>query len=375
MTSLSWDAVLAWRLRRQHLAERAPRAAALDVVSDLCGLHAQVASSAELTLWARVEGLEAGEVEQLVWSRRALVKTWAMRGTLHYLPARDLARYVGALSLLRPRHHVGSWQRAYGLTRAQADAMLAAVADVLDGEPLTREALAQAVAERVGDPTLAEKLGSGFGELLKPAAFTGELCFAPSDGRLVRFTTPRRRVRGFEPPGPDEAAAAAVVRAYLAAYGPAPREQFQRWFGMTGPAEAGRWIAALGEEVVEVDVEGTGGWMLAADAAEAAAATPPGVVRLLPGFDQYVVGAPRGEPAVLPDAHRAAVYRPQGWLSPVVLDDGRIAGTWALERRGAAAEITVTPFGRRSAAVRAGAEAEAERLAAFLGCALALRWA
>ena len=216
--------------------------------------------------------------------------------------------------------------------------MLAAVADVLDGEPLTREALAQAVAERVGDPTLAEKLGSGFGELLKPAAFTGELCFAPSDGRLVRFTTPRRRVRGFEPPGPDEAAAAAVVRAYLAAYGPAPREQFQRWFGMTGPAEAGRWIAALGEEVVEVDVEGTGGWMLAADAAEAAAATPPGVVRLLPGFDQYVVGAPRGEPAVLPDAHRAAVYRPQGWLSPVVLDDGRIAGTWALERRGAAAD-------------------------------------
>ena len=144
---------------------------------------------------------------------------------------------------------------------------------------------------------------------------------------------------------------------------------------MTGPAEAGRWIAALGEEAVEVDVEGTAGWMLAADAAEAAAATPPGVVRLLPGFDQYVVGAPRGEPAVLPDAHRAAVYRPQGWLSPVVLDDGRMAGTWALERRGDAAEITVTPFGRRSAAVRAGAEAEAERLAAFLGCALALRWA
>ncbi len=332
MTTLSWDAVLAWRLRRQHLAERAPRAAALDVVSDLCGLHAQVASSAELTLWARVEGLEAGAVDRLAWEERALVKTWAMRGTLHLLPAGELARYVGALSRLRPRHHVPAWLRAHGLERAQADAMLAAIPQALDGEPLTREALAAAVAERVGDPALAEKLGGGFGDLLKPAAFAGDLCFAPSDGRLVRFTLPRRWLDGFAPPGPDEAAAAAVVRAYLAAYGPAPREQFQRWFGMTSPAEAGRWLRALGDEVEEVDVEGTRGWMLAADVGEAAAAVPAGVVRLLPGFDQYVVGAPRGAPAILPDAHRAAVYRPQGWLSPVVLDDGRMAGTWALER-------------------------------------------
>ena len=97
-------------------------------------------------------------------------------------------------------------------------------------------------------------------------------------------------------------------------------------------------------------------------------------MRLLPGFDQYVVGAPRGAPAILPDAHRAAVYRPQGWLSPVVLDDGRMAGTWALERAKGAVAVTVTPFARRSAALRAGVEAEAERLAAFLGGPLALDW-
>jgi hypothetical protein len=39
----------------------------------------------------------------------------------------------------------------------------------------------------VGEEALVEKLGGGFGDLLKPAAFTGDLCFAPSDGRLVRF--------------------------------------------------------------------------------------------------------------------------------------------------------------------------------------------
>jgi uncharacterized protein YcaQ len=375
VTSLSWDAVLAWRLRRQHLAVRAQRGAALEVVSDIAGVHAQVLSSAELTLWARVDGLEPGWVARALWEERALVKTWAMRGTLHLLRSDELARYVGALARLRPRHHVPAWQRAYGLDREQADAMLAAVAEALRGEPLTREALATAVGERVGDDAVAERLGSGFGELLKPAAFTGDLCFAPSDGRLVRFTSPAAWVDGFTPPGPDEAASQALVRTYLHAYGPAPREQFQRWFGMTSPAEAGRWLASLGDAACEVDVEGARGWMLAADVDEAAASEPSGVVRLLPAFDHYVVAAPRDAEAVLAAESRARVYRPQGWLSPVLLVDGRMAGVWSHELRGGRVAITVEPFAPVAREVRAGVEAEAGRLAAFLDGEPDVAWA
>jgi uncharacterized protein YcaQ len=375
VTSLSWDSVLAFRVGRQHLATRTPRADALRVVSDIAGLHAQVFSSAELTLWARVDGLEPGWVADALWEERSLVKTWAMRGTLHLLRSDELTRYVGALSRLRPRHHVPAWLRAHGLTRAQADAMLAAVPEVLDGTPRTREALAAAIAERVGEEALVEKLGGGFGDLLKPAAFTGDLCFAPSDGRLVRFTRPALWVAGFTPPGPDEEASATVLRTYLRAYGPAPREQFQRWFGMTSPAEAGRWIAALGDAVCEVDVEGVRGWMLAADVGAAAAAGPSGVVRLLPGFDHYVVAAPRDAEAVLPAAQRARVYRPQGWLSPVLLVDGRMAGVWSHDVRSDRVAITVEPFAPVGSEVRAGVEAEAERLATFLGGEPHLTWA
>jgi hypothetical protein len=372
VASLTWGSVLAWRLRRQHLAVRADDA--LAVVSDIAGVHAQVFSSAELTLWARVEGLEPGWVADALWKERSLVKTWAMRGTLHLLRSDQLARYVGALARLRPRHHVPAWQRAYGLTREQADAMLAAVADALDDGPLTREALAAAVGERVGDEAVAERLGSGFGELLKPAAFTGDLCFAPNDGRLVRFTRPAAWLPGFAAPGPDEAAAEEVVRTYLRAYGPAPREQFQRWFGMTSPAEAGRWIKALGDAVCEVDVEGARGWMLAADVDEVAGAEPAGVVRLLPAFDHYVAAAPRDADAVLAEEHRARVYRPQGWLSPVLLVDGRIAGVWSHEPKGERVAIEVEPFGRVGRDVKAGAEAEAARLAVFLGGEADVAW-
>ncbi|HWT21889.1 MAG TPA: winged helix DNA-binding domain-containing protein [Solirubrobacteraceae bacterium] len=375
MASLSWDAVLAWRVRRQGLAERAPADALLAVASRLCGVHAQVAASAELTLWARLEGLERGTVDRLLWEERTLVKTWAMRGTLHLLPSAELPRYVAALSQLKPRHHQGAWQRAYGLSRDEAEAMLEAIPAALAEEPLRREALAHAVAERTGHGALAEKLQSGFGELLKPAAFAGDLCFAPDDGRRVRFTLPRAWLRAWEEDVDPAAARAEVVRSYLRAYGPAPREQFRRWFGMTSPAEAGRWLRGLGDEVEEVEIEGAAGWMLAADVAEAAAAAPTGAVRLLPAFDQYVVAAPRGEDAVVRAAHRGRVYRAQGWLSPVLLADGRIAGVWSHERRGERLTVAVEPFGRIARAVRAGAEAEAERLAAFLGASLSLRFA
>ncbi len=110
-----------------------------------------------------------------------------------------------------------------------------------------------------------------------------------------------------------------------------------------------------------------GAWMLAADVAEAAAAEPRGLVRLLPAFDQHVVTLPRDVDAVLAAERRERVYRPQGWLSPVVVVDGAIVGALSHERRGGGLAVEVQLFGRAGRALRAGIAAEADRLAACLG--------
>jgi winged helix DNA-binding protein len=366
-------AVLAWRMARQHLTDAAPAAEALPVVSRIAGLHAQVAASAELTLWARVRDLRPGRVAELLWEERALVRTWALRGTLHLLPAGELGLWTGAQSELRPRTEQPTWLRHHGLTAAQAAAILAAVPAALDGPPLTRAELAAEVARRAGEPVLEEKLRGGFGDLLKPSAFRGELCFAPGEGPAVRFTRPDRWLGPWTPvPGPD--AAREVARRFLAAYGPATREHLARWFGMTSAPQAGRWLAALGDEAVEVEHGGRRVLLLAADVDAVQAAAPAGVVRLLPAFDQYVVGTPRDEDHAIARDDRSRVYRPQGWLSPVLLVDGRMAGTWRHEVRGAAVDVTLTPFADPGDEVRAAAEAEAARLGAFLGADPEVRW-
>lgn len=117
----------------------------------------------------------------------------------------------------------------------------------------------------------------------------------------------------------------------------------------------------------EVDVEGTGAWLCAEDAAALAAAGPVETVRLLPAFDQYVVAATRSAEHFLPGPFADRVYRPQGWLSPVLLVDGRMAGVWRHETAGNRLTVTVEPFSALPARVERDLVGEAGRLAAYLG--------
>jgi DNA glycosylase AlkZ-like len=89
-----------------------------------------------------------------------------------------------------------------------------------------------------------------------------------------------------------------------------------------------------------------------------------------------VVTATRQAERLMPGPFKDRVYRPQGWLAPVLLVDGRMEGVWRQEARGRRLTVAIEPFaGPPPARVRRAAEAEAERLAAFSGAELELRWA
>jgi hypothetical protein len=368
---LTWRAVLAGRLRRQHLTERVPAAELLAVTSRLCGVHAQVMSSAELTLQARVDGLSPTAVASALWTERTLVKTWAVRGTLHLLPAEQLPTWIAALSTYR-HFEKPSWQKAF-IPLDELHKVIDAVGDILADSLLTREELADAIAAHTGSEHLGTAVRGSWGSLLKPAAFRGKICFGPSDGQLVRFTRPDTWLADRLGAWPDvdaEEALATVVRDYLRVQGPATREELARWIALP-PARAGALLKALGDEVVPVDVEGTRriglADLVAEDAAWEVAGEAAQVVRLLPAFDQYVVAGPRDVAAVLRAEHRTRVFRPQGWLSPVLLVDGRIEGVWRHDRRGPRLEITLEPFTPQPRAVLEAVEAEAARLGTYFG--------
>jgi Winged helix DNA-binding domain len=371
---LSWARVMAWRAARHRLDERVPATAMLRVVADIAGLHAQVMSSAELTFWARVDELAGDAVQRALWEDRSLVKLWAMRGTLHLLPAAELGTWLGALGTYE--HYLKPvWLRGFEITREELEQLVAAIGKALDGRLLTREELGEEVVRLTRSKAMAERVHGSWGPYLKPASFQGLLCFGPGEGQRVRFTSPGSWVPDGVPEVDPDEALREITRRYLGAYGPGTRDDLGRWWGVS-PAQAGLMLGGLGDEAVQVDVDGDSSWMLAEHVAEAAGITkPPNVARLLPGFDQWVIGASRTAPALLDPAHKARVYRPQGWVSPVLLVNGRMEGVWKHERKGARIVVEVEPFGELPAWARKQATAEAGRLAQHLGGDLELTWA
>ena len=325
----TWDQVLTWRLERQFVDPRTD-AGAGDVVSRLCGVQAQVASAAALAVALRRRDPGRDGVSAAL-ERGSLVKTWAMRGTLHLLRSPEAGAYLSLIAAAKSWTKP-VWQRHFGASPEQIAALAEAVAELLDGVALTREELVTRLIADARFAHMEEALRSGWGALLKPLAWQGALCHGPSQGAKVTFTSPATAIPGWQGLPEPDAAAPAVIAGYLGAYGPATPESFDGWLTRNGHRKAviRGWFDALGDRLTEVDVAGESRWMLAEHAAELAAREPSTSVRLLGGFDQYVLGPGTKETAMLPSEHRSRVSRSAGWISPVVVAGGRIAGVWEL---------------------------------------------
>lgn len=373
---LTWAQVSSWRLRRQYLVEPAHRDDLLEVTSRVCGLHAQVMSSTEIQAALRRAGGTLEDLRTALWEDHSLVKTWAMRGTLHLLSADEMPLYVKALRT-RQGYRKGAWLKAFDTSIAEIDSIIEGVREALDGRCLTRQELAAEVARVTGKPGLAQRLRSGWGEFLKPAAFMGYLSFGPSQGQNVTFVRPDQWIGAKRWPEPDEAesreALLELFRRFMATYGPATREDFARWFGVSSARDV---FLQAQSELVPVEVEGYKAWALASCLAEMQAEPEPSPhVRLLGGFDPYIVGLSTPQrPSLMPEASIPRVYRTSGWLSPVVLVDGKVCGVWNYTRSRTELGITIELFEEAGPRVKKEIEAEAERVTELLGGPLELAY-
>jgi hypothetical protein len=108
---------------------------------------------------------------------------------------------------------------------------------------------------------------------------------------------------------------------------------FDAWLtrGSLGVKVLERWSQPLRDELVTVDVEGSPMLVAAEHADELQAQAPSDVVCLLPGFDQYVLAAGTAAAEVVPPERRREVSRTAGWIAPVVISGGRVAGVWEVK--------------------------------------------
>ncbi|NLX08434.1 MAG: winged helix DNA-binding domain-containing protein [Chloroflexi bacterium] len=355
------------RLRAQRLHPAAAQPGAGDLIRQIGALQAQELPSATLAIRARTHGLTVEDVRQAREVERSMVLTWAMRGTLHLIPAED----VGWLLALYGPRTIRSSERRYrqlGLSQEIREQAARLLRDTLtERGPLTRAELAGVLAPH-GIPVA----GQAMPYLLSYAAMQGTLCFGPErDGDLTYVVladwlsaVPQRTLS-------DEQMPAELARRYLDAYGPAAPADFAAWSGLpVGWARAG--FESIADDLAEVEARGEAAWMLKEQLAWLDGAPGAPVVRLLPRYDSYLLGY-TSRAFMVDDAFARRIHPGGGLLHPALIVDARAVATWRTQRQKNRLVIAVEPFKPLDPAIIPPLEAEVQDMGRFLGQETALQ--
>ena len=288
------------------------------------------------SLWAiglRMREATLAKVEQAIAERR-IVRTWPMRGTLHFVAAED-ARWMSAL--MTPRVIAASkarLQREFGLD----DAVLAHCRKVLvkalrDGRFLTRNDL-YAILEKAGIATAKQRGIQITGRL----AQEGLLCLGPRADKQPTFVLLDEWVVAHRAMDREQALAE-LARRYFRSHGPATAQDFAWWSGLT-LKDVRVAIQLVGTDLQQETIDDRACLQAGDTIATSEALRAP---QLLPAFDEYLV-AYRDRSDALEARFSRQVIGVNGLFNPSLVIDGRIVGTWKRSLGPTGIVIGLCPF-------------------------------
>jgi len=353
-------------LARQHLLARAS-ADALTEIAHLGGMQAQAPLAPYVGLWARLRDFAADELSEL-YRLRHVVRIALMRGTIHLVTAQDALAWRPLVDPVIERGTHAAFGRHYqGLDRA---ALAEAARELTEQQPRTFAELGALLAERFPDRDAAALAQAARSQLplvqVPPRGIWGE------GGRIAHTTT--RAWLGRDPV--DEPDVEAMVRRYLAAFGPASVMDAQAWSGLTRLREVFDRL----RPTLHVMASENGAPLF--DLPDAPRPDPdiPAPARFLPEYDNLLF-AHADRTRVNPHGYRVPLFPGNGAALGYFLLDGVYGGLWRTARdssKGAQASIqlTVQHFTALSAEHREELTVEALRLLAFLApqCAPQIRF-
>lgn len=314
--------LLQLRWRALLLDDRVERDIA-DIVGWFGAMQAQDARHAAWAIGVRATDLTRSQVHAAHRDGHIL-RTWAMRGTLHYVPAADAGWMVEHLAR-RMRPVVVTRLAKVGLDGERAASAVDALVAALSTGPQTRSVCRAAIGAALGGGATAEQAG----RVIDLAALDAGVLPHVSDGGEQRYTllpavAPERRHVG------RSEAHRIIAQRYVRSHGPVTARDLARWTGMT-LTDARRAIADLADELVTATWNDTT-VHLTKELADGGPADRDGSVRLLPAFDEHVIGYASRQPTVPADHDRHIVPGGNGIYQATIAAAGRTLGTWKAVR-------------------------------------------
>ena len=336
-------------LERQLLLRR-HRLPAAEAVERLVGMQAQVPSSPYIGLWARLEGFQTDELSDLV-RRREVVRLALMRSTIHLVTARDCLglRPIFQADLERTLHVGTPFGR--NVAGMDVDELMLAARRLLEERPMTLAELGSALHERWPDRD-ATSLSYAIRQHLALVQVPPRGVWGAAGG--PRVTTAEHWLGAPLDPHPDPGE---MALRYLRAFGPSTVSDIRAWSGLRG---ARAIVDALRPRLRSYR-DDRGRELLDAEEGGISVADMPAPARLLPDYDNLLLGHADRSRVFADDADRRA-----GIGVPTVLLDGFVAATWRLVREGREATLQVAPRRRLRANERREISDEGEHLLELL---------
>ncbi|MGW3962531.1 winged helix DNA-binding domain-containing protein [Amycolatopsis sp. NPDC005003] len=346
MTTLSFRALNRALLQRQFLLSRTGESP-LAVVGRLVAMQAQEPNWPFVGLWSRIRDFDHTGLTSLLESGQ-VVRSGLLRSTQHLAAADDFRRFRPLLQPVLDRTAGAAYFSRNNAGLATAE-LVAAGRRILGDRATPRKELARRLAERYPGRD-GRILG---GEVEMRSAMIHDPATAGWGAWGTRSSVSVTAVEVGE-----AASARELVRRYLAAFGPAGVKDVQAWSGLTRLGEVVESMRAElrhhrdphGRELV--------------DLADAPLPEPdtPAPVRLLPGFDNALLGH-ADRTRIISAEDRKRIMPGCALVRPAFLVDGRVHGSWELS----GGQLRLTPFRPLADGDRADVEAEARRLLPFVG--------
>jgi Winged helix DNA-binding domain len=344
-----------YRLQQQQITSHFSRTP-VEVVAALGAMQAQDYVGALWSVGLRLPGATEAMVEQ-AFAERSIVRTWPMRGTLHFVAAADVH---WMLQLLTPRIIAGSASRARNL---ELDAAVFArcekifVRALQGGRQLTREAMLELLA--------ANKIHTasqrGY-HILWRLAQEGVIIFAARTGKSHTFAL----LEEWVPPVKKfdrTAALSELARRYFTSHGPALLSDFTGWSGLkTSDARMG--IEGAAADLRHEKIKDEDFWM---SATATVCATKAMEAHLLLGFDEYLLGYKDRSAVLAKQYAQRIVPGSNGMFLPTVVINGHVAGTWKRALKKKTVIITLHCFTPLKKPAKQAVLARAEQYGRFIG--------
>jgi hypothetical protein len=341
------------RLHNQLLSQSGARTPA-EVVAWLGAVQAQDFAGAKWSLALRLPGATEAVIDQAL-RERSIVRTWPMRGTLHFVAAADV-RWL--LPLLAPRMvaRAAGRYRQLELDEATFRRSAEVLSRALQGQRLLARPEVYALLEANGISPAGQRGIHIIGYL----AQTGLLCEGPREGAQPCFALLDEWVPPTAPLAREEALAR-LARRYFTSHGPATLPDFVWWTGL--PVAEARLALRLAQgSLASLIVHGTTYWL----ADTLSATLPPAQAYLLPGFDEFMLGY-TDRSAALDPRHRPRLTPTNGVFSATMVVDGQVVGIWRRTLRKKGVQIELSPFEPLTGAQQDLLPPAVARYAAYLG--------